>query len=82
MAKTAGEAFDSIKQLLDDLSDVLHKSQLFRKDQGGEAEGLVEGEGVAGDDAGGGTEAATGGEGEKQCLKKSFEPLELFDDYI
>ena len=33
MAKTAGEAFPSIKQILDDLSDVLHKSQLFKKDQ-------------------------------------------------
>eukprot|EP00435_Cladocopium_sp_Y103_P066832 s1002_g29.t1 len=44
MAKTAGEAFPSIKQIVDDLSDagkifrcsfldVLHKSQLFKKDQ-------------------------------------------------
>jgi len=33
MAKTAGDAFPNIKQILDDLSDVLHKSQLFKKDQ-------------------------------------------------
>lgn len=84
MAKTAGEAFDSIKQLLDDLSDVLHKSQLFRKDQEAKRgglkgcffscsvalrQGLAEGKGATSDDAGGRKTAATGGEG--GCLHNS-----------